>query len=262
MRLSARRVRAAAKPDVGEPIHLHAIKQRAIDAAFERVGAKSFADLGGVWAVEAGYTFYALARHPVERAVLVDTGITDAVRQRAQRDHRLRLLEASFGAVETPSEVGVVDAVFLFDVLLHQADPDWKEIIRRYAAHTKAFVIVQPQYVAGPDTVRLLDLGRARYEELVPHTPVHDAAWERLDETHPKYGKPWRDIHEIWQWGIVDADLDGVCRAEGFELCHYENAGPWNGLAGFENHAFVYVRDAGSTGPAAVRAPGWAATGR
>ncbi len=238
---------------------LQAIKRRAIDSAFDRIGARSCADLGGVWAVDAGYTFYGLARPTVERAVLVDTGVTNSVRRRAITEPRLRLVEADFGDPGTPAAVGAVDAVFLFDVLLHQARPDWDEIIHGYAVHTKAFVIVQPQYVAGPDTVRLVDLGKSRYEELVPHTTVHDEAWERLDEIHPKYGKPWRDIHEIWQWGIVDADLDRVCTAEGFELCHYENAGPWKDLVGFENHAFVYVRDAGPTGPSTVRAPGWQA---
>ncbi|MGH9247371.1 MAG: hypothetical protein ACRD29_24285 [Acidimicrobiales bacterium] len=225
-------------------IDLQPVKCRAIDAAFERVGAHSFADLGGVWGVGAGYTFYAVGRAGVERGVLVDTGITDTVRRRASSEPRLTLLDADLGHPATPHRVGEVDVVLLFDVLLHQVDPGWDEIVRRYASRCGAMAIVQPQYVAGSETVRLLDLSRPRYEALVPDSPVHAEAWDRLDEIHPRYGRPWRDIHEIWQWGIVDADLDEVCRQQGFELVHYENAGPWMGLEAFENHAFVYVRGA------------------
>jgi hypothetical protein len=96
--------------------------------------------------------------------------------------------------------------------------------------------------VAGPQTVRLPDLTKDQYDRLVPASPVHDEAWEQPHAIHPKYKRPYRDIHEIWQWGIVDADLDSACRDLGFQLVYYENAGMWQGLPAFENHAFVYER--------------------
>jgi hypothetical protein len=67
-------------------------------------------------------------------------------------------------------------------------------------------------------------------------------AWRRGDEIHPTYGRPWRDIHEIWQWGIVEDDLRRLCEGLGFELMCYENGGRWPGLTRFENHGFVYAR--------------------
>ena len=36
-----------------------------IDFAFSRFGLHSFADLGGVWRVEGGYTFYTLDKYDV-----------------------------------------------------------------------------------------------------------------------------------------------------------------------------------------------------
>jgi hypothetical protein len=52
-----------------------------IDFATNRLRVQSFAYLGGVWGVEAGYTFYALA-HGAGTAVLVDTHLTDSIRVR------------------------------------------------------------------------------------------------------------------------------------------------------------------------------------
>ena len=46
-----------------------------IDFAIDYLGVRRFADLGGVWGVEGGYTFYALDRG-AESGVLVDTHLT------------------------------------------------------------------------------------------------------------------------------------------------------------------------------------------
>jgi hypothetical protein len=151
--------------------------------------------------------------------------------------------------VDGVSYVGEVDVVLLFDVLLHQVKPDWDEVLRAYASRARAVVIVNPQYVAGTETVRLIELGRAEYERLVPHTSIHDEAWADLDAIHPSHGRPWRDVHEIWQWGIVDPDIDEVCRSMGLALSYWENAGSWQGLEAFEHHAFVYTRIAPPSAP-------------
>lgn len=222
---------------------LQPLKTGLIDRAFVDLGLKSFADLGGVWAVEAGYTFYALERFQVDRGVLVDSGITPTVRAKARRFPQLELVDGNFGDPSVPARVGNVDAVLLFDVLLHQVAPDWDEILAAYAPFTRAFLVVNPQYVQGAETVRLLDLGRERYLELVPKLPLHDEAFDRLDEVHPGYGRPFRDIHEIWQWGIVDSDLDRVLANLGFRRVYRENGGTWFGLDAFEAHSFLYAKD-------------------
>lgn len=233
----ARRTSAtSAAPD------LHAIKMRVIDSAFERVGARSCADLGGVWAVDAGYTFYCLEKHAADRAVLVDENFTDPVRRRARDFPQLELVQLNFGQPEAAERVGSVDLVLLFDVLLHQVAPDWNQILELYVPTTRAFGIVNPQYVRGAETVRLLDLGRETYLDLVPPLPIHEGIWDRIDDFDPARGRIARDIHDVWQWGIVDDDLVATMDRLGFELTYFENAGAWRGLPAFENHAFVFAR--------------------
>jgi hypothetical protein len=222
--------------------HLHGIKKRAIDAGFERASVRSFADLGGVWAVEGGYTFYAAEKHGVERAALVDAEPTAAVIDRARSFPAVDLIRGNFGSADVVEQVGEVDAVLLFDVLLHQVAPDWDEVLRMYAPRTKAFVIVDPQYVEADRTVRLLDLGPAEYERITPSQPAYDAVRDRLDEPSADGSRPNRDIHNIWQWGIVEADLRAIMADLGFELVYYEDAGVWQGQPAFENRAFVFMR--------------------
>jgi hypothetical protein len=212
---------------------LQPAKLRAIDAAFADGEARSFADLGGVWAVDGGYAFHALERHGAERAVLVDEHLSEAVRERARGFPALELVEGDFGDPAVAERVGEVDAVLLFDVLLHQVAPDWDEVLAAYARRARRLVVVQPQYVAGAATVRLPDLGRERYLELVPDLPLHHALFERPE---------LRDAHEVWQWGITDADLRARAADLGFELAHFENAGTWQDREAFETHAFVFRR--------------------
>lgn len=219
------------------------LKLRTIDEAFKLPGVTSVADLGGVWAVEAGYSFHALEQHAPERAVLVDDDITPGVRARAAAFPQFELLEQNFGLERTPGDIGQVGVVLLYDVLLHQVAPDWDEILRRYAPHTQAFAIVQPTWDGTDETVRLLDLGEERYRAVVPpQGAVIDGLFEHLDEINPKRGRPWRDVHDVWQWGITDADLRATLAELGFTVAFAERHGRWRGLADFEDCAYVFVR--------------------
>ncbi|UTI62691.1 hypothetical protein NBH00_15130 [Paraconexibacter antarcticus] len=238
------------------------LKLRTIDAAFALDGVDSIADLGGVWAVEAGYSFHALEEHRPARAVLVDDDITPGVRERAAAFPQFELLEQNFGLERTPGDVGEVGVVLLFDVLLHQVDPNWDEILRRYATHARAFAIVNPMWDPrdspkglippedGPGghppesgrTVRLLDLGEERYRQAVPPQDNIDGLFDRLDEVNPKRGRPWRDVHDVWQWGITDADLRATMASLGYTVAFAERHGRWRGLADFEDCAYVFLR--------------------
>lgn len=221
---------------------LHPIKLRAIDAAFADGDVRSVADLGGIWAVDGGYSFYALEHHAPDRAVLVDESVTAATRERAARHPQLEIVEGNFGEREVVERIGDVDAVVLFDVLLHQVAPDWDAVMALYAERARRLVIVQPQWVVDDQTVRLLDLGRERYLELVPDVPEHHEVWDRADEYLPERARRYRDVHNIWQWGISDRDLRARAAALGLEQVHYENGGIWQDREGFENHAFVFRR--------------------
>lgn len=231
--------RTAAATTLASP-PLQEAKLRAIDFAVARLGITSIADLGGVWAVAAGYTFYALSRPGVERAVLVDTGITADVRARAASEPRLTLVEADFGSAEVATSVGQVDAVLLFDVLLHQVAPDWDEVLAIWAGHTRSFIIVHPQLREGERPVRLMDLGPEGYAAHTPHDHLA-VPWDRLDEIDPRYGKKSRDVHEYWQWGIPDAALHRAMTDLGFRQILYADHGQWRDLPTFTAAAFVYA---------------------
>lgn len=226
-------------PDVVLPL-----KRQVIDWAFEHLPVRSFADLGGLWAVNGSYSFYALEHHEIERACLVDEGYWTKPTQRRARAHpQLELVRGDFGSEAVRDRVGQVDAVLLFDVLLHQVAPDWDEILALYAPVTRCFCIVNPQWVGSAETVRLLDLGAEQYLASVPPQPNHDEVVQRPDELHPVHDRPYRDVHEVWQWGIRDEALAAALGRLGFRQAFYENEGAWNGLERFENHGFVFLRD-------------------
>jgi hypothetical protein len=101
--------------------------------------------------------------------------------------------------------------LFLCDILLHQVNPDWNKILEMYSPLTDCFLIFNPQFKASK-TTRLLDLGYDGYFANVPlpkKYPLYKEVFEKMYEMHPQQKKLWRDIHNIWQWGIVNDDLIG-----------------------------------------------------
>jgi hypothetical protein len=218
-------------------------KLQAIDVAFQRLGATTLADLGAVWAVDAGYSFYALDRHGADRVVICDDAFTEPVVERQRRDPRVELVRGNFGTTEVAARVGQVDVILMLDVLLHQVDPDWDAILALYATRTRCMVLSGPWW-NGAETVRLLDLGREAYLRTVPLPDFHRPILDKLDEVNPRRGRPWRDVHDIWQWGITDADLRATMHALGFELGHYEGAGRWRGSPRFDEGSYVFLRAA------------------
>jgi hypothetical protein len=229
-------------------------KKALIDYVFDlcKNRPQSFADLGGVWAVDGAYTFYALERYSQTSAVLVDTDFTDATIQRARAFPMLRTIVGNFGNVSVMRSIGPVDSIFMFDVLLHQVSPDWDEILTMYSSISPCFLIYNPQFVASEKSVRLLDLGEEGYFANVPRDrshPIYSGLFERMYEIHPQHNRMWRDIHSVWQWGITDEDLWRKMKDLGYIMQYYKNCGQWAGedkndkiLKNFENHAFVFVR--------------------
>jgi hypothetical protein len=224
-------------------------KRRLIDFACERLGIKSFADLGGVWGVDGEYTFYAMETHKIETAFLVDITFTEALLQRKQKYPGLKIISGNFGDTGVARQIEDVDAVILFDVLLHQVNPDWDNILEIYASRTKSFLIFNPQFIASNRTVRLLDLGEDKYFMNIPHTKDEEpykTVFEKMYEIHPRpqyqQRRIYRDIHDIWQWGIIDEDLIAKMKSLGFSLQYFRNHGKFNKLANFENHAFAFGR--------------------
>jgi hypothetical protein len=242
-------VRAALRPlrkaNVDPLARLNLEKLNLIDFACTELGVKSFADLGGVWNVDGGYTFYALDKHPIDRAFLVDTDFNEAVLQRRTQYPQLQTIQGNFGDERVAQQIGQVGAVFFFDTLLHQVKPDWDNVLEMYARRADCFIIYNQQFVNAAHTVRLLDLGEAEYFKNVPHRPSEEpytTLFQKLDEINPQHQRPWRDVHNIWQWGIVDADLERKMRQLGFAQRYYKNCGRFGNLPNFEEHAFIFQR--------------------
>lgn len=216
-----------------------------IDFAISQLGVRSFADLGGVWGVEAGYTFYALKRGASD-GVLVDTHPTETVLEKARNYSNLRVIRGNFATEAVAAEVGQVDAVFLFDTLLHQVAPDWDRILELYSRHARCFLIYNPQWVGQGGRVRLLDLGEEEYFRNVPHASdegIYAGLFAKLDTPHPDHGgRRIRDVHHIWQWGIADSDLLRKVEELGYRFRFFSNDGQFGRLDNFENHAFIFTR--------------------
>lgn len=225
--------------------YLNKDKRAIIDFAFQRFGLTSFADLGGVWNVAGGYTFYTLEKFSIKKAFLVDTDFTDEVRKRASAYPSLQLIHGNFGNPETIADIGSVDAVMFFDTLLHQVNPDWDKILELYASNAKHFLVFNQQFIASEHTVRLFDLGEEGYFRNVPHArneAPYDTLFQNMYEVHPQHKRIYRDIHNVWQWGITDDDLITRMKSLGFTMQFYKNAGRFGNLENFENHAFVFSR--------------------
>ncbi|MFC1848597.1 hypothetical protein ACFL27_00170 [candidate division CSSED10-310 bacterium] len=213
-----------------------------IDHVCDNFRIKSFADLGGGWGVNGGYTFYTLQNYKMEKAYLVDTNIPEEAKELQKLYPQLTLLESNFGSNDVLDDIGFVGAIFLFDVLLHQVAPDWNEIIRMYADITHCFLVFNQQYL-GPETVRLLDLGEAEYFKNVPHTREEEpykSVMEKMYQIHPEHNRIYRDIHNIWQWGIVKNDLIKVMKEHNFKEVYFNNHGLWGGVNNFEAQSFIF----------------------
>jgi hypothetical protein len=232
------------RPSQRNNIKLLQAKLDLINYAFSTFEINSFADLGGVWGVEAGYTFYTLDTFDLASAVLVDTHPTERVKERINKYPQLRFVHGNFGNESVVKSVGPVDAVFLFDVLLHQVDPNWDRVIEMYAHQSNCLIIFNQQWIGSKSTVRLLELGEEEYFNNVPHThnkfPYNDL-FQKLDQKHPDHNRPWRNVHHIWQWGITDTDLNSKVESLGFRLQFYRNYGQTWHPKNFEDHAFVYT---------------------
>jgi hypothetical protein len=128
----------------------------------------SFADLGGIWNVNGAYTFYTLREYGAKKAFIADTDFTAPALKEAKSWDNLKLIQGSFGEDSVAQQIGSVDAIFMFDVLLHQVKPDWNQVLETYAKRTSYFVIYNQQWVGSQGTLRLFDLGQKGYFENVP----------------------------------------------------------------------------------------------
>jgi hypothetical protein len=234
---------------------LHQGRLDAIDFAVKELGIRSFADLAGIAQVYGRYAFHTIDEPAVQRGVLADIRITKTGRdhlltmlEEASKRPGLRVLENGGLDPQTLAHIGTVDAILLFDVLLHMVDPDWDEVLELCAARTSCFVIANPQWEGGGETIRLMELGREGFLAAVPPTQVNLDFFDRLDDWFALQLRPYRDATNVWQWGITDKDLTDKMHELGFGLGYERSFNKFPGAESFVNKAFVFNRRDGSDG--------------
>jgi hypothetical protein len=247
MKLLRRALTKLGKFPEGHPGSFNLDKKELIDFTYRHCHPvpASFADLGGIWNVDGAYTFYTLREYGAKCAFLVDTDFTEASLKEGRSKGSLRFIQGNFGEKSVAEQIGRVDAIFLFDVLLHQVKPDWNEILENYSKRANYFIVYNEQWIGSENTVRLLDLGHDEYFRNVPHAeehPTYRALFEKMYEIHPQHKRIWRDIHNVWQWGITDHDLLLTMENLGYKMQFHKNYGRFGSLPNFENHGFVFQK--------------------
>jgi hypothetical protein len=220
-------------------------KAALVSAAIERYALRTILDVGACWGVHGGYTFHALKSGKITRAVIVDGDVTMLTRERAAVDPRVEIREGDLGDAGFIDALPRCDAAIIFDVLLHQVAPDWDAFLARYARKVDHFIIWNQDWIGSEETVRFVQRGLDWYLANVGDpNPARIIEWfARHDEISPQFGRPWRDIHFFWQWGIVNTELIAAMRKLGFALDHFDNFGTWSDRhANIENHAYLFSR--------------------
>jgi len=229
----------------GYNLYVNPEKMRLIDKAFSASGfrPKSFADLGGVWKVDAAYTIYTAKKFNIPGKI-VDTNFNPTAQAELDKLPNIKTLEGNFGDDRIITELDKPDMVFFFDVLLHQVNPNWDEILTKYSKVTNCFVIYNQQIINYDKTIRLTELSLSKYKELVPARTddVYDYIFSHKEELNTEYNKPWKDIHNIWQWGITDNDLREKLDRLGFKEIFYKNYGYFPKLKTFDERGFIFVK--------------------
>jgi hypothetical protein len=220
---------------INKPILQH--KAQLVRRAVERFKVSTIADLGGCWGVNGGYTFDALSHADIKRAVIVDGFITDITKKRAQNYQNINLIEGSLGSDVTHARVGNVDAVIMFDILLHQANPDWDKFLIKYCNSSNILIIYNQNWLMDKKTIRFLELGVDKYLELVPHSNAENV--KKWFQSHLEYNEEQdclnKNIHNFWQYGITTPDMINLIYEQGFNIDYLENFGIWD-----NEHTYIH----------------------
>jgi hypothetical protein len=234
----------------GYSIYVDSDKLRLLDHVYHSIfpSASSFVDLGGIWKVNGGYSVYTLRKHHLPKGIIIDTDYPEGLEERLARYDGLRIVRGDFTDPDIIKAIGRVDVAYFFDVLLHQANPSWSDVLSAYSSVARCIVIFNQQYIQGETSIRLTNLPLEQYLAMTPHyrEKVCRFVYEHANEIHPVFNKPWIDIHNIFQWAITDRDLVDVMTQLGYRQAYFRNCGRFSSLSAYENHAFVFIRDDGA----------------
>jgi len=207
---------------------------------------KSFADLGGCWGVNAGYALDLLAKHKIEYAYEVDQIVTDISYERAKVFPQLKFITGLLGERKLINDFPPVDALIMYDIILHQVDLDWDTFLAAWSKKTRVFIIYNQNWKLDDHTVRFIDRGLNWYKKYVYYTNelAIDNWFRSHDLIDPKTLRQIRNQHNYWQWGITRNDMIRHIETLGFKLQFFEDYGafqpkyPW-----ISNQGFIFVRE-------------------
>ena len=236
-----------AKLRYGYPIYFDCSKKKLIDTLFDLADddINTIADLGGIYKVHGAYTFYTIQKYHVSKVIQIDTELTQEYLDSSRKYNQISSLEMNFDDTNAVSQVKNVDALYLFDVLLHQVNPDWDKVLELYSDKTKYFVIFNQMFTKSEESVRLLDLGFDEYFRHVPFEKAHPLSQNLINKTYeinPERGKIWRDVHHVFQWGITVKDLIETLGKFNFDLVYHKFWGMFSYSDSFDDHAFIFKK--------------------
>ena len=227
-------------------------KLELIEIAHELTKFRSFADLGACWGVNGAYGFHAakVCGDALERAVIVDAFVTPLTIETADAHPKVEVVSALLGSRQALDAVGRVDALIMYDILLHQVRPDWDDFLLKWLPHAGVLILFNQNWLGSARTIRFVDRGLDWYSRNV-HVWEDDVnnraglkAWfdkhDRLDE----WGRRLRDSHHYWQWGIRPLDLVRLLARGGFELIYMKRYPFGSGTPWIVNDAMVFQRAA------------------
>jgi len=221
------------------------VKTALIDKAIAKYGIRSIMDVGACWGVNGGYTFHAL-ENGVENAIILDGNITTLTRERAKKySDRVACLQMDLGDIAAVQDLPEVDAIILFDILLHQVRPDWDTFMAMYAEKANVIIVYNQNFI-GERTIRFIDFGRDFYKKyrFFRDQKTIDDWFSKHNEIDPISNKQYRDIHNFWQFGITSTDIIQKANSLHFKLDFFENNGILtNELPFIEVHSFLFHKD-------------------
>ena len=231
----------------GYPIHFDKNKKLLIDKTFdlESKNITKVADFGGIYIVNGAYLFYTIDKYQISKAIMIDTELTKEYLNSAKKYSQITSLETNFGNNNVASKFEKVDAIYLFDILLHQVNPNWDDILNFYSKKTKYFIIFNQMFTKSENSVRLLDLGIDEYFRHVPFKREHPLSQNLINkmyEINHEHDKIWRDIHHVFQWGITVNDLVEKLSKLNFELIYQKYCGQFSYSKSFDDYAFIFKK--------------------
>ena len=201
-----------------------------IHRAIDKFNINTIADIGSCWGVHGGYIFDAINYDHNIKGIIVDGKITDNTKSTAQKYNNIILIEGGLGEDNIINKIGKVDATIMFDILLHQANPDWNIFLKKYLSISRIIIIYNQFIENASNSIRYIENGLNWYLENVPHHGEQKVReWFHQHELYNSEQKCLvKNIHNFWQWGITIPDFIELIYKNDFKIDYLCNYGPWN----------------------------------